>query len=267
MMPSEATEEVSMLVLKIALGVVVCLSAVPVRADTSPVVYLMVRCTKAMPNKGDEYVQFMLDTTGKAMQVRADEGNVAGWVFARSVIPSGGESTCDYMQVNLHQGFPPERVPIDPYFVKAKVTISRSAWYAKLAEQSRLVRVELWRGLQDQGRLEKGSYFRVDYLKVPPGPRSGGGAAGGLLGRRQKEGETALRKGTLAGWQAQELVIPAGTSYPYNARTISVFADWPSIGRHLEAEGPSRAAPELVKSELFQVITVVRPASGRPAAR
>src|SRR2546428_8895592 len=124
---------------EMALAVVVFLAAArPAQGDP---VYMMVRCTKALPSKGDEYVQFMLDTTGKAMQVRADEGNVAGWIFARSVIPSGGDATCDYMQVNLHQGFPPERVPIDPYFVKAKVTISRSAWYAKLAEQSRLVRV------------------------------------------------------------------------------------------------------------------------------
>jgi hypothetical protein len=244
---------------EMTLAVVVFLVAAPAaRGDPTPV-YMMVRCTKALPSKGDEYVQFMLDTTGKAMQVRADEGNVAGWIFARSVIPSGGDATCDYMQVNLHQGFPPERVPIDPYFVKAKVTISRSAWYAKLAEQSRLVRVELWRGLQEQGKLDKGNYFRVDYLKLPAGPHP--------LGRRQQEAEGAIRKGTLAGWQAQEIVVPAGSSYPYNVRTISVFADWPAIGRHLDATPSARAAPDLVRSELYQVITVIRPSTARPTAR
>jgi hypothetical protein len=241
---------------KLAALAMVCLLAAPADAAPAPPVYMMVRCTKALPSKGDEYVQFMLETTGKAMQVRADEGNVAGWVFARSVIPSGGDSSCDYMQVNLHQGFPPERVPIDPYFAKAKVNITRSAWYAKLAEQSRLVRVELWRGLQDQGKIEKGNYFRVDYLKLPVGART--------VGRWQQDGEAALRKGTLAGWQAQEIVVPAGTSYPYNARVISVFADWASIGRHLESAGPARAGTELVKGELYQVIAVVKPSAAHP---
>src|SRR5262245_52164075 len=85
--------------------------------------YVMFRCIDTLPGKGDEYRDFMLQTTAKSMQVRADEGNIDGWVFARAVIPSGTDASCAFIQANVHKGFPPERTPIDPYFVKAGVKV------------------------------------------------------------------------------------------------------------------------------------------------
>jgi hypothetical protein len=214
-------------------------------------VFLMSRCIKAQPNKSGEYEKFMMETTRKSMQVRADEGSLAAWVFAHSVIPGGGlDSTCDFLLINVHKGFPPERVPIDPYFAKAKVTVTREQWYAKLAEQSRLVRAELWRGIDELGTIEKGNYFRVDHLKVST--EDWGGEKTVKLWQ-----EGRIKAGELRGWQAHQLLIPAGTSQPYNFRTLEVFPDWSSIGRPTKRK-PAKA--ELVRSELFQVIDVVKPA-------
>jgi hypothetical protein len=79
---------------------------------SAPPGYAMVRCIKV--TKGDEYRDFMLATTAKTMQVRADEGDIAGWVFARAVIPGGNDSTCDFMQKNIYKDFPPSAPPSIP---------------------------------------------------------------------------------------------------------------------------------------------------------
>jgi hypothetical protein len=216
--------------------------------------YLMSRCIKAQPNKSGEYEKFMMETTRKSMQVRADEGSLAAWVFAHSVIPGGGlDSTCDFLLINVHKDFPPERVPIDPYFAKAKVTVTREQWYAKLAEQSRLVRVELWRGVDEVGTMEKGNYFRVELLKA----NDDWPTAAGKTVKVWQEGR--IKAGELRGWQAHQLLIPAGTAQPYNFRTLEVFPDWNSIGRPVKPRARAAKA-ELVRSELYQVIDVVKPA-------
>jgi hypothetical protein len=240
-----------------SLSIAVLLAAAATAAPVEPI-YMMSRCIKAQPNKSGEYEKFMLETTRKSMQVRADEGALAAWVFAHSVIPGGGiVSNCDFLLINVHRGFPPERVPIDGYFAKAKVTVTRAEWYAKLAEQSRLVHVELWRGVEDLGSMAKGSYFRVEYLKVPEGRLEGWiGSDGRPLKTAQ---ESRIKAGELLGWQAHHLLIPAGTAQPYNFRTLEVFPTWDSIGRPSKVRRPA-VKSELVRSELFQVIDVVKPA-------
>jgi hypothetical protein len=252
-------------------------TAQPPAAGQQPL-YTMLRCIKTLPGKSDEYRQFMLDTTAKTMQLRADDGDLDTWIFARAIIPTGNESDCDYLLFNIHRGFPPERVPIDPYFVRAKVKITRAEWYAKLGAQTKLMWMELWRGLEQAGTVEKGNFLRLDFLKVPPGAMAdwtrGEGGAGG---RAVQEGR--IRRGDLHGWRAHELLLPAGSAHGYNAGTMDVYRDWNAIGRaprtstnREEVAVNQRLARgrELVKSELYQVVEVVRPSvlsKAAPAAK
>ncbi|HXU81261.1 MAG TPA: hypothetical protein VN914_07680 [Polyangia bacterium] len=216
-------------------------------APAAPPGYAMVRCIKV--TNGDEYKNVMLSTTAKTMQVRADEGDIAGWVFARAVIPSGNDSTCDFMQMNVYKDFPPERSPIDPYLVKAGLKITRAEWYAKMGAVSKLSRLELWRDVDAVGTTVKGNYIRVDYWKAAPGKAA---AAKALA-------QAELHEGLVGGWLAQEILLPAGSSYPYNARTITAFPSWSAIGKPSKLRDRPPKGQELVKSELFEVIEVVRP--------
>jgi hypothetical protein len=222
--------------------------------------YLMVRCTNS--NKSGQYKDVMMASTAKTMQVRADEGDIAGWIFAQAVIPSGAASTCDFMQMNLYRRFPPQRTPIDPYFVKAGVKLTRDEWYAKLGEVSRLMRIELWRGLQELGQPEKGHFLRIDYLKVSPDKRG--------EWTRLEEGQwkplqaAKIKEGALSGWQVQELLLPSGSGEPYNARALTVFPAWDAIGRPVRPSEVALAARgarlrDVVRSELYEIIAVVRP--------
>jgi hypothetical protein len=243
--------------------------------------HLMFRCIEILPGKGDEYRDFMLATTAKSMQVRADEGDLDGWVFASAVIPAGNDTACGYIQINVYKHrFPPERTPIDPYFVKAGVKVTRAEWYAKLGSQSKLARQELWRDLLDVGAIEKGNYLRLDYLRVPPGKTAEWARLARDVVRPVEEARIAA--GELKAWQLQEIVLPAGTGYPYNGRVISAFPSWEALGKPTpdhERELYSKAHPgkqpaalidraakaqELVKSELYRVVEVVRPATRQP---
>jgi hypothetical protein len=231
----------------------------------------MVRCIKTTSGQGDAYRDYMLATTAKSMQVRANEGDIDGWIFARVVIPGGGQAECDFVQMNLHRRFPPARTPIDPFFAKAGLTTTRQEWYARLGEMSRLIRVELWRGVAEAGGVQKGNFLRLDMLKLPaarlPEWRR-------LQGDWRVAGQTAIDRQLITAWQADELILPAGTSYPYAARRMIAFSDWAAIGRApddrallqqaLPGRGPvllarEVATSELARSELYEVVEVVRP--------
>jgi hypothetical protein len=216
-------------------------------APADPGGYAMVRCIKV--TKGDEYRDYMLEVTARTMQVRANEGDIAGWVFARAVMPAGEASTCDFMQINVYKSFPPERTPIDPYFVKAGLKTTRTEWYARLGAMSKLASQELWRTTADLGAIEKNQYLRVDDWKAPPGKAAAG----------RKVAETALRDGQLRAWQAGELMLPAGSAHGYNARTVSAFPTWNSLSQATKLLEATPKTHELVKSQLFLVVEVVRP--------
>jgi hypothetical protein len=249
----------------------------PAAADEAEPLYMMVRCIRAL-NAG-EYERYMMSTTAKTMQVRADEGDIAGWLFAKTVLPSGEDANgCDFLQTNFHRGFPPARSPIDPYLVKAGLKITRDDWYKSMGAVSKLTRVELWRGVTsvdgsvNLGTADKGHFLRLDYIKVPP-------ARGREWGKLQDElwkpvQEAARRAGVVSGWQADRIVLPAGSDWPYGARRLTAFADWAAIGKadddqQLAAGVHKGRAPALlsraekleqvVRSELFQIIAVVRP--------
>ena len=229
----------------------------------APHAYLMVRCTNAQPGKGDKYRDVMMATTAKTMQVRADEGDIAGWIFARAVIPSGAASNCDFMQMNLYRGFPPQRSPIDPYLVKAGLKITRAEWYAQLGETSRLMRVELWKGALESGRAARGQFLRIDYLKVPAEKRNDWVK----LERSawQPLYAKSIAAGEIGAWMLQELDLPGGEGEPYNARALTVFPSWAAMGRTPKASAPIEARTvklrQLVRSELFEIIEAVWPAT------
>jgi hypothetical protein len=263
--------------------VVVLLLAAPAGAQEPAPVYMMVRCIK-VSNSG-EYEKYMMSTTAKTMQVRADEGDIAGWLFAKVVLPSGEDAKgCDFLQTNFHRGFPPARTPIDPYLVKAGLKITRDDWYKSMGAVSKLTRVEMWRGVtsldnpSSLGRAQKGNFLRVDYIKVPPARARDWGKLQTDLWKPVQE--ASAKEGVVTAWQADQIVMPGGSDWPYGARRLTSFASWAAIGKaddqdrlvasvHKGRAGGLQARAEkleeVVRSELFEIITVVRPAGAAKA--
>lgn len=234
--------------------------------------YMMFRCIKTTAGKSGAYQEYMLATTAKAMQVRANEGDVHGWLFAKAVIPSGSEAECDFIQTNFHRGFPPPSTSIDPFFAKAGLKVTRQEWYATLGPMSKLVRLEQWRGVEGLGQLQKGQFIRFDYLKVTPGRADEWkrAQADWLAAAR-----TASEQKLITAWHADEILLPGGSGYRHTARRVIAFPDWSAMGqvpddqalvrRMLKARAPAVLAREtrasqLVSSELYEVVEVIRPA-------
>jgi hypothetical protein len=254
-----------------ALAIGLMTAAGEVRAEEPPPRYMMVRCIKCPGGKGDAYRDYMLATTAKSMQVRANEGDINGWIFARAVIPSGEEAECDFVQMNLHKGFPPPSTPIDPWFKKAGLKLDRKEWYANLGPISKLVWLQLWRGVQSVGEVQKGNFVRLDMLKVAPARNDEWKR---LQGEWQAAGRAALDQKLITAWQADELILPSGSGYRYGARRVTAFPDWTAIGqvpddqalvrRVLKGKAPALLgregrASELAQSALYEVVEVVRP--------
>ena len=259
----------------VAVGLTVGLANTTAAAPADPAVprYMMVRCIKCPGGKGDAYRDYMLSTTAKSMQARANEGDINGWIFARAVIPSGEESECDFVQMNLHNGFPPPSTPINPWFKKAGLKLDRKEWYANLGPLSKLVRVELWRGVQSAGEVRKGNYLRLDMLKVTPARQDDWKR---LQGEWLTAGQGALDQKLITAWQADELILPSGSGYRYGARRVTAFPSWTAIGQIpddqallrqvLKGKAPALLgrevrASELARSELYEVVEVVRPSA------
>jgi hypothetical protein len=265
------------------LSVLVLLTAAPLAAEEAAPVYMMVRCID-VSNSG-EYEKYMMSTTAKTMQVRADEGDIAGWLFAKAVLPSGEDSRgCDFLQTNFHRGFPPARTPIDPYLVKAGLKITRDDWYKAMGAVSKLSRVEMWKGVSSLegptslGRAQKGNFLRVDFIKVPASRTREWGKLQADLWKPVHE--ATAQAGVVTAWQADQIVLPSGSAWPYGARRLTAFADWAAVGKGDDQDrlavdvlkgraggllAKANKLEEVVRSELFEIITVVRP-SKPPAA-
>lgn len=249
------------------------LAALPLLAQTRTGGYTWTRCIKVGPNQGGEYRQLQMETTAKAMEIRVQEGDVDGWIFASAFIPSGADTDCDFLLVNIHNGFPPEGQSIQPFFDKAGVTINRAKWYERLGAVSRLSSIQLWRNILDIGSVEAGNILRIDNLKLTRHKTADWTALQNEAWRPAAEAK--VRDGSLKSWQAQSIFMPVGTGLEFNARVISVYADWAAVGKPVGfREAMQKAHPgknvdeifsrvselqENVKSQLFNVIAVVGP--------
>jgi len=229
---------------------------------------MVVRCIKALPGQATGYRYMILETVAEAMRARVEKGQMSSWVFAGSVIPAGEEARCDFLLVDVYEGFPPQ--PIDPYLEKAGGIMATDGWQTRAASQSKLVSVELWQDLDKTGAMEAGSYLRVNQIKTGEFDN---------WARMQSEiwkpvHEARIRDGDFQGWLASRVIMPSGADWPNPARTISVFADWKSLTRPARyrelipvvhpGKNPdeilSRIAnlQEILRTELFEVIELIR---------
>ena len=133
--------------------------------------------------------------------------------------------------------------------MKAGLKVTRQEWYARMGALSKLASQELWRSVERLGSFDKGQYLRVDYFKAPPGKAAAA----------RRAAEAAIREKQLQGWHAEEIVLPAGSSHGYNTRTLTAFPTWSSLGAAGKLLDATPRTHELIKSELYQVVEVIRP--------
>jgi hypothetical protein len=215
----------------------VCLTAAQLQGQqpATPSYYQTLAYIKAAPGKGNEYIQFVRDTTMKAAQVRANAGEIVSWTLLRSVYPAGQEARADYMVSVITEGPPhAERTDLENNLKKAGVKLSVDEFYAKRNSLSSLVATEMWMPRSRVAAPHKGHYLFINFMKVHD-----------FTAYVEFENsvwrpiaEEWVKQGKMSGWIFSTKVLPSGTDTTYSAYSADMFPSW-------EAAFASRSAQDV----------------------
>lgn len=242
--------------------------------------YVQSLCIKVEPEKVAQFNKFHADTK-PVFQARADAGEFSARVWLGAVYPAGMAATCDFMAVTLYPGFPPDPksvMSLDSALQKAHLPMKASEYVETRGSTSRLRKSELWRHVDGFGNAEPGNYVRVDYMKVQPN-----NFADWMKMEREiykPVHQARMEMGGVKGWVLATMVMPGGSSSPFNAMTVNIYKDWAQVGKPVNytdafkkafpdkdaAQLTSRTASlrDIVRSELFEVLEVTT-RSGAPS--
>lgn len=221
---------------KILGGLALCMGSVAIAGAQEPTGYLNDYCVKVEPGKGAEYRAFLRDVSSKMGQVWVDSGLLSTWAVGRAIAPVGESARCDYHIYVGTEGFPPEALApeqVEAGMKKAGLTMSRQQMLEKRRSLTRFIGRDLWQGQARVGLVEQGSYVRLNFYKAAPG------TLGDWIELEsngwKKLVEEASKETPGLAWGAMTLVMPGGTSLPYNAITYDSFPSWEAYGKGIPA--------------------------------
>lgn len=195
-----------------------------------PVQYTRDNCIKVREGKWAEYEAYRKEVL-KLTKLRVDSGRIARYVLVQAVAPTGRSARCDFHAFTTYNGFPPELSSADQTAADMKqagITMTREAMLAKRDELTYLVSTDTWRWFATVGAGQKGGYGRINYYKVKPGMMASFVNSETTGWKPLAE---AMNKENGSTWRGATLVMPGGTSHPYNAVTIDGFTSWESLGK------------------------------------
>jgi hypothetical protein len=192
-------------------------------------------CVKAREGKAQELAAHLRDVEAKLGKAEVDAGTMATYTIAQAVTPSGKAATCDYHIVIGYNGFPPE--PPSPEqtaatIKKAGISMTTEALTAMRGELAELAGMDVWLFRERVGVAKKGGYARINYDKVQPGM---GAEWVSMESNGWKQLAEAAVKEHGTAWRVASLIMPGGTSLPYNAMTVDIFPSWEALAKGLPA--------------------------------
>jgi len=263
--------------LVIALAFTSC-AAMNAVAQNAPGPFAKTYCVKVEFGKEGEYFKLMTDVSKPMVQVLADNGEFSFRFLLHAAEPHGVDSPCDYILAYFYPGFPPDQKttmsPIEAS-AKAHITMKWNDFTTRRDQLSRLRKTEVWKVASVIGGGEPGNYARLDYMKVQPDHNAE------WMKMEQETFKPAhqarIDLGVRKGWILNTLMLPGGSSLPYNAVAINIFKDWAAIGEPQRSEDAFKKAHpgqdmnaalakasklrDIVSSELYEIVEVVRPHS------
>jgi len=194
-------------------------------AQTQPRIFQTVSCVKVERGKQREFREHVSGTMMKLAQLRIKSGTLLSWSFLRTVVPAGDEAPCDFSLVYTSAGTPyqiPGREQTEKDLKAAGVTMSVDEYYRKQSDLAKLASRVIWQNHHMVGKIEKGSYFYLNSMKVHDMP-------GYVKFEREvwlPMAEVMIKSGSMKAWVFSTKVAPAGSEEPYMAFSADVFADW-----------------------------------------
>jgi hypothetical protein len=218
-------------------------------------------CVKLNAGKVADYEAYLKDVTLPVARARAEAGEFAWFIVARSVLPSGSSAPCDYRIVYGYNGLPPEAASRDAMAAalkRAKLTVSYDEMLAQRDALTHLVGVDLWYGIDGVGsNVVKDNYLALNHNTVKDGQ----------LAEWQKLEvtywkplvEAWLKAGGKGGWSISSLRWPTGTSAPYSSLSVDVFPDWNALVRGVPLNDLwPKVHPNIKSDEVFEKLAKTR---------
>lgn len=241
-------------------GLALALGSVTNAGAQQPTPYMYDYCLKVHPGKAAEFAAELRDVGSKLGQVAVDSGRWLSWGAGRAIAPAGESARCDYHIFIRTAGFPAEpplTPPTEADLKKAGVAMSVQQVLDRRQSLARVVSVNLWQSRAIVGQVEQGNYLRLNYYKA------GNVADWAELETTGWKGlvEEASKDMPGLGWGAGSLVMPGGTSQPYNASTYDVFPTWEAFGKGIPTRKYwSKAHPD---TDISAYITRINAAADR----
>ncbi|MHB1857519.1 MAG: hypothetical protein ACYCPM_08800 [Acidobacteriaceae bacterium] len=184
-------------------------------AQPAPLGYHSVACIKVKPGQYEAFHKWAADDDRKVTQAEADSGELSASLLLRSVIPLGKSAECDYLDVSMYPGLPPEPMGVEhlsAMLKKAGLTETAQEFLARRNSLITLISYGMFRNVVAVGTEKKGDYLRVNEMKITD-PDSMGDYIAYEKKVWQPLAEQMAKDGVASGWSLNVRVLPRGVTW------------------------------------------------------
>jgi hypothetical protein len=242
------------------------------QASQSPrPVYVMLDYMKVPPGKENEYIRLEREIWKPLHQERIRNKRLLAWELYAVPFTAETQRQYEFVTVNVYASFAaiaPDTA-FEELFRRVHSGKDVSRVLAQTVEARQVARSEIWRQLDQtaprSATVPQSRYILVDFMRSKPGVNYVAVARELWKPIHQER----VKSGTLNQWALYELVLPGGTSYPYDYGTVNsvsslsaLEAPYPDdLFRRVHPRTPlteignrTMASRDLVRSELWVLI-------------
>jgi L-rhamnose mutarotase len=240
-----------------------------------PTRYVLLDYMKVPPGKEAEYVRLEREVWKPVHQERIKNKRMVAWELYAVRYTADTQRQYDYVTVNVYESLAAtdDDTGLEAMFRRVHAGKDASRLLTQTGEARQVARAEVWR-LLDQtapgtASAAPSKYLLVDYMRAKPGVN--------YVAVEQQLWkpihQERVRRGALDRWSLFELVLPGGTSYPYDYGTVNALSSLSALADPYPADlfqhvhpntsltdlgNRTGAARDLTRSELWVLVDATR---------
>lgn len=192
-----------------------------------PATYVVLHYMKVAPGKAEEYLRLEQQVWKPVHQDRVKSKEMVGWRLYAVPYTADPQREYDYVTANIYDNVAAtEGNGLLEVFQRRYTAREATANLAKTGAARQMVRAEVWRLVEQTVPRSPASstavaprYLTVDYMRSKPG----GNYVAVERDIWKPIHQERLASGMSGGWSLYSLVLPGGTSYPYDYATVNAL--------------------------------------------
>lgn len=211
-----------------------CLPSNLALGQESQSVYVQLDYMKVPPGGGAEYLAMEQEIWKAIHQERISRGLLTLWALY-SVPFAPADADYDYVTVNVFDDLSKlENTFAEEIVQTAHPDADLDAMMQRTESARAILHSEVWQLVDAVQAGEPSNYLVVNYMSVP----EGGGEA--YLAMEQEIAkpmhQVRIREGMMDNWELYQLMLPGGTSVPYNYATVDSYENIGDLGQGFATE-------------------------------